>query len=164
MKLLTELITNLKFSSLALAVSFLTLSCANKPTPAKRIAERPEVFEALPERYKDLVSEGRITRGMSKEAVSLAWGSPTNEREGEREDRAFTEWIYMGSRAQPIQQTGFFFDPYWGGPWRPGFHPAFGGGWGGWGGNAFMWVPEERARVTFINSKVDSWMNGGRPR
>lgn len=67
----------------------------------------------------------------------------------------------MGSRAQPIQQTGFFIDPYWGGPWGPwgaGFHPGWGGGWGGWGGNAFMWVPEERARVTFVNNKVNSWI------
>lgn len=27
-----------------------------------------------------------------------------------------------------------FYDPFWGGPWGPGFGPYWGGPWGGWGG------------------------------
>lgn len=149
-----------RLSLTALFALYLT-NCATRPTPATRIAEQPELYESLSSEHKRLVSQGQIIQGMPKSAVSLAWGEASHQRTGERDGRAFTEWIYMGSRAQPIQQTGFFIDPYWGGPWGPwgaGFHPGWGGGWGGWGGNAFMWVPEERARVTFVNNKVNSWI------
>ena len=56
-------------------VALFAVSCAPK-TPSYRISQRPEAYERLSEKHKQLVSKGEIAEGMEKAAVALAWGSP----------------------------------------------------------------------------------------
>jgi len=129
------------------AFSLLLASCATN-TPAKRIARNPEMFENLPRKQKTLVEQGKIDRGMSPEAVFLAWGNPDRRIEGEKAGVPTMRWDYYG--LYPVHTTGFF------------------GGFG-WGSGCFYggpyysvapqitYLPERRATVVFRNRRVDSW-------
>ena len=94
-------------------------------TPRDRIAQRPEVYNALSPRDRDLVSRGEIREGMSRDAVYLAWGAPNQRGPGRHRGSSAETWVYFST-------TSGDHYPGWGG-WGYGYG-AFGYGGLGYGG------------------------------
>ncbi len=138
-----------------LLLSLVFSACAPS-TPQARIERYPEKFAALDKREQSLVSQGQIDRGMSGDAVMLAWGFPDQRFEGSIDSQITERWDYVTS--VPVHTTGFGGGPY-------GFvHGRYGprGRWGhpgvGFGlGPEIVYIPRRVASVWFINSRVDAW-------
>jgi hypothetical protein len=139
----------------AVMVGLLVASCAPS-TPQTRIQREPGKFEALSQTQRSLVEQGQISRGMSPDAVYLAWGPPSRVFQGSMNDQLTERWDYAGSR--PVYYSGFygsygrFYGPYRG----SGYYGAYGMGIG----PEVAYVPYRIASVWFINGKVDSWERG----
>ena len=137
-----------------LAAGSLFVSCAPS-TPLTRIRENPEVFARSPAAQKPLVERGEIARGMSKDAVALAWGPPSSLFEASREGIPAERWDYLGSR--PIHTTGFYGGIGYGrfGGYGRRYHPysAYGLGYA----PEVTYVPYRRATVWFERGRVQSW-------
>lgn len=121
-------------------------------TPQARIQQNPQKFEALSAKHQELVRQGQITRGMSTDAVYLAWGRPSASFQGSKGGKATERWDYAGSR--PVYSTSFYggygygyYSPY--GPYR---HPAYYGF-----GPEVAYIPYRIASVWFLDQRVDSW-------
>lgn len=125
-----------------LAVGLSLVSCGSVG-PAERIAQNPVLFQSLPAQQQVLVRQGLLCEGMSREAVLLAWGSPSAAPVlGQEGGRRYERWVYTSLR--PVMMPG------------GGYHA-----WGcygccdAWGRTAY--VPEERASVTFEEGRVTRW-------
>lgn len=140
-----------KFELLFPAIlSVVFVSCAPS-TPDVRISARPSIYQALPEKQKELVKQGKVEKGMSTDAVYLAWGRPSREYEGSDGSATTLRWDYAGTK--PVIDSSFY-----GGYGYPGY---------GWYGRypysrlgysqAINYVPYRRATVLFRNGKVSSW-------
>lgn len=128
-------------------------SCAPS-TPASRIAARPPMFERLPARHQDLVEQGKIDKGMSTDAVYIAWGNASRVYEGNEGGKPTLRWDYGGSA--PVYSNGYFGSYGWGGgrfgPY--GYYPY--GEQIGFG-TSIQYVPYRKATVLFENGRVASW-------
>jgi hypothetical protein len=139
----------------ALCAGLLLVSCVPS-TPQTRIQQSPDKFSALSSKQQGLVQQGQITRGMSPDAVYLAWGRPSGVFQGSKNGKNTERWDYAGSR--PVYTTGFYgaygYGPYgYNGPY--GHH-----GYSGWGmgiSPEVAYIPYRIASVWFVNSRVDSW-------
>ena len=100
---------------LAVASALVLASCE---TPQTRIAERPQVYNALSPRDQQLVSEGKIREGMSQDAVYLAWGAPNQRGPGRYRGSSTETWIYFSVSA------GDYYPP----PFAYGYGYGFGYG------------------------------------
>lgn len=134
----------------------LAASCA-PVTPDARISANLSRYEPLPAAHKRLVREGRIDKGMSPDAVFLAWGRADREYEGGTDGRPTLRWDYFGS--QPVYTGGgwsgyydYGYGPGWG---RYGRYPAYGYGFSV--GPQIDYIPYRRATVEFRNNRVVSW-------
>ena len=135
----------------AFVVVCLTAACVPS-TPQTRIQQDPRRFEALPAKHRSLVEQGKISRGMGKDAVYLAWGRPSGVFQGSKNGRATERWDYAGTR--PVYTTNFY-GAY--GPWY-GPHGCRRGYYGYYGfGPEIAYVPYRLASVWFIDERVDSW-------
>ncbi len=129
-------------------------SCAPS-TPEARIAKSPEKFAALGKADQELVARGRIARGMSPDAVELAWGPPSRRLEGSKDSNPTEHWIY--ARTRPV-----YFNSYFGG-YRYGYggYPPYGDfGYSGIAlglGPEVAYMPYQVASVRVIRQRVDSW-------
>tara|TARA_R110002096_G_scaffold44229_7_gene118958 strand:- start:2584 stop:3063 length:480 start_codon:yes stop_codon:yes gene_type:complete len=85
-------------------------SCATGPE--HRISQNPTQYANLSTRDKERVNRGQVTEGMSKDAVTLAWGRPDRVRKSSRNGKAAETWSYLGS--EPVQSTsvGYNIGPY----------------------------------------------------
>lgn len=133
----------------AVFVAVFAVSCAPQ-TPAYRISERPQVFERLSEKQKQLVIHGEIAKGMGMDAVALAWGSPSDEVEGLRDGKRMERWDYNGTK--PVV-THSFFGGYGYGAYGPYRYSGLGGGFG----PEVTYVPYRKSSVWFINGRVNEW-------
>lgn len=136
---------------LALVVAPLLLAASCAPSsPQARIARQPETFARLDAREKQLVERGELARGMTPEAVRLAWGEPSRRYDGEQDGKPTERWDYV--RSEPRTWDGFYFGPSFGdiGPYR---YRAFGLGVA----PGVSYEPVLHARVIFLNGRVDSW-------
>jgi len=133
---------------LVLLAALSAASCAPQ-TPQSRIGKDPARFAALRESEKPLVTQGRIDRGFSRDAVRIAWGEPVEVYAGSKDGKSLERWDYIGTR--PVQVTHF------GGGWHRG--------WGPYGcphdafdfGPEIAYVPYRYATVWFTDGRVDSW-------
>lgn len=133
----------------------LLVSCVPS-TPQTRIQQNPGKFSALSEKHRSLVEQGQIARGMSTDAVYLAWGDPSGVFQGSKEGKSSERWDYAGSR--PVYTTGFYgsygYGPYYG----HGHHGRYGYSGLGFGvGPEVAYVPYRVASVWFVNNRVDAW-------
>lgn len=134
---------------LAALLAALAVSSCVPSTPQARIAQNPQVFAALPKKQQSLVEQGQIDRGMSPDAVMLAWGHPARSFEGSKDSKRTEQWDYVGS--QPVY-TSTFYGGYAYGYGHHG-HPAYASGFG----PEVTYIPYRVASVWFVNSRVDSW-------
>lgn len=133
------------------AAAVLAIASCTSSTPASRIANNQAKFNALPESQKRLVEQGQLARGMSPDAVLLAWGTPESRTEGSAGGTPTMRWDYAGLK--PVYNTGIYGGYGW-------------GGYRGYGRRGYpyvgvtpqvSYVPERRASVQFRNYKVHSW-------
>ncbi|MCB1232548.1 MAG: hypothetical protein KDN19_20035 [Verrucomicrobiae bacterium] len=89
-----------------LASGILLSGCTTVTSPENRVANEPELFEALPEKHRELVRQGRVAEGMSKDAVYLAWGRPQETKESSRNGVTRQAWVYYGTESIPVQTVG----------------------------------------------------------
>jgi hypothetical protein len=133
----------------ALSIGLLFTSCAPS-TPQTRIQQQPQKFEALGPKHRQLVEKGLIDRGMSQDAVYLAWGAPSRTFQGSKNNRLTERWDYSGSR--PVYSNTFYgsYGRYYGPYRRYGYSGI------GWGPEV-AYIPYRIGSVWFIDNKVDSW-------
>ncbi|MDB6078198.1 MAG: hypothetical protein JWO82_1945 [Akkermansiaceae bacterium] len=142
---------------IALGGCALLLASCVPTTPQARIAQEPSLYHHLPARHQDLVSRGIIDKGMSPDAVYLAWGKASREYVGTSEKGKSTmRWDYAGSTPVYSDNIGGFYGGGYGY-----------GRYGGYGryypysafsyGTEVTYVPYRRATVVFENQRVVSW-------
>lgn len=138
--------------SLLVAAVCVSISCTAS-TPQTRIDKNPQLFQALTPAQQDLVSHGRIERGLPMDGVFLAWGRPDRAVEWDRSGSRLERWTYLGMRPVHSYSIGWGISPGW-------------GGWHGWdpyydsylfGGPSVEWVPYPVSRVDFRHGKVTDW-------
>ena len=135
----------------ALLAGLVFSSCVPS-TPQTRIAQNPQQFAALGKKEKSLVQQGQITRGMSPDAVMLAWGYPARRYEGFRDSKKTERWDYAGSR--PVYTSTYYGGYHYAhGPYGHRGYSSLGFGIG----PEIAYVPYRVASVWFINDHVDSW-------
>lgn len=134
---------------IAICAGLLFASCAPS-TPLARIQQQPQKFDSLSAKHKELVEQGQVDRGMSQDAVYLAWGAPSRVFQGSKDNRLTERWDYAGTR--PVY-TNTFYGSYgrYCGPYR-----RFGYSGIGWGPEV-AYIPYRIASVWFIDGRVDSW-------
>ena len=96
-------------------------------TPESRISKNPELYNSLPARQQQLVTQGQIAPGMSRNAVWLAWGGPGQKINGYARGNATETWVYYTTTTAYGYggYGGYGYGPYGYGPWG---YPGF---WGG---------------------------------
>ena len=137
-----------------LIIGVLLASCAPS-TPQGRIAKNPGKFAELSRKNQDLVQQGQIARGMTPDAVKLAWGPPAQRFEGSKNSKSTERWDYAGTT--PVYFTGYIGGYGYGydglGPYGSAGYNSFGPGLG----PEVAFVPYRIASVWFIDDRVDSW-------
>jgi len=100
-------------------------------TPEKRISQNPDLYHSLPARQQQLVAQGQIVPGMSRNAVWLAWGGPEQKVNGYARGNTTETWVYLTTTTYPYGY-GWGGPGYgWGGPGWGWGGPGWGWGWGG---------------------------------
>jgi hypothetical protein len=84
-----------KYGFLLLFSCWLLTGCATSSIAARQ-KERAASFAALSPEFKSLVSDGQIRRGMTEDAVYIAWGQPAQVLELEDASGLSVTWIYTG--------------------------------------------------------------------
>jgi len=138
----------------AISATILLVSCVPS-TPQGRIQQSPQMFHSLSAKDRALSERGQLARGMSPDAVYIAWGTPSNTFMGYYKGQASERWDYAASR--PVYSSTFFSSygyGYGGGYGRYGHHYS-GIGYGF--GPEISYVPTHVASVWFVNHRVDSW-------
>lgn len=122
--------------AILLAVLFLT-GCATTNTIDARKRERAAGYAALSPEVRALVDGGQIRKGMTEDAVYIAWGRPAQILQQEDPQGAATIWLYEGGWMQETR--------YWSGRRSPRLEHDY--------------FPRTyvRAEVVFVNGVVHSW-------
>lgn len=81
----------------ALLPGCIALLCACSPTPSDRIAKNMPAYQQLPQEYQVKVARGELAKGMSPEAVLLAWGQPEQTLVGRTKGKNTERWFYTRS-------------------------------------------------------------------
>lgn len=63
-------------------------------TPSDRIASNKAAYEQLPGEYQAKVARGELAKGMTPEAVLLAWGEPDQKLAGRMNGKNTERWLY----------------------------------------------------------------------
>ena len=135
----------------ALSVALLLVSCVPS-TPQSRIQREPGKFAALSEKHQSLVQQGQISRGMTPDAVYLAWGGPARIFQGSKNGNPTERWDYASTL--PVYTSTFYGGYGYGhGPYGRHHYPGYGYGFG----PEVAYIPYRIASVWFVNSRVDSW-------
>jgi len=108
-------------AALLAAIATGTLFLSSCSTVSSRIDAHHTSFDQLSPADRALVSQGKITGGMSQEAVYIAWGEPQQKAPGMVRNVATETWVYTATTAAYA-------------PYGPGWY----GGWGFSGRVAFV--------------------------
>jgi len=120
---------------LLLTAALLLAGCATS-TISSRKQERAAGYAALSPEFQALVSEGQIRRGMSEDAVYIAWGKPAQILHQEDQQGLATTWIYEGGWMEETR--------YW---YRNQRTPQ----------TDYQPRTYVRAEIIFVKGVVDSW-------
>jgi hypothetical protein len=128
--------------NLILVLALLALTgCATSSIESRR-RERSAGYATLAPEVKSLVDQGQIRRGMTQDAVYIAWGKPSQVLQQEDQRGAITTWLYHGSYLEETR--------YW--PYRARV-PA----------NDYDIRSYINAEVVFQNGAVSSWRTLPKP-
>jgi len=90
---------------LLLLAGLLLMSCATNGIESRK-KERAAGYAALSPEIKALVSDGQIRRGMSEDAVYIAWGKPAQILQVEDMNGLRVSWIYTGGW---LEETRYWY-------------------------------------------------------
>jgi hypothetical protein len=127
-------LTDVKFCFALLLAGLVVTGCATSTIDARK-RERAAAYASLPPEYKTLVNEGQIRRGMTEDAVYIAWGKPAQILHQEDQNGAATIWLYEGGWMEETR--------YWTCRWYPV--------------NDYQPRTYVRAEIVFVNHQVASW-------
>ena len=85
----------MKHGFLFLLGVWLLTGCATSSIESRR-RERADGFATLSPEFKSLVNDGQIRRGMTPDAVYIAWGKPAQILQREDQQGVVTVWLYQG--------------------------------------------------------------------
>lgn len=81
--------------------SMLLLTACMPAGPQGRISRNSGTYSLLSPEHRELVAAGKIAKGMSKDAVRLAWGSPSRVFEEDKAGVRGERWDYLLTRPVP---------------------------------------------------------------
>lgn len=148
---------SMKLVRSAVAGGALLMAACASSTPGSRVAQAPQLFEALSGTQKQAVMEGRVIEGMTPDAVYLAWGRPDRVTRGSENGAPYEWWRY--TELQPVYRSsvvagmgyGYGYGPYgYGG--RRYYHPGFVAV-----DTGPDYVPMTAAVVRFSRNRVTGW-------
>jgi len=140
-----------------LMVGLVASSCV-PITPQTRIQKHPALYAALSPNERNLVERGELAKGMSRDAVFLAWGAPAMSYEGYHQGKASMRWDYTGARA--VYSERFYGVYGYGGYGGYGYHGHYAHPYSAYAygfAPELAFVPYRRASVWFVNNRVDGW-------
>ena len=88
-----------------LLAGMLLMGCATNGVETRK-KERAAGYAALSPEFKTLVSDGQIRRGMSEDAVYIAWGKPAQILQVEDMNGLRVSWIYTGGW---LEETRYWY-------------------------------------------------------
>ena len=143
----------------SLTVGLVVCSCV-PATPQARIQQSPALYAALSPKEQQLVQQGTLAKGMSQNAVFLAWGPPAMRYEGFHNDHSAQRWDYTA--VSPVYTSTFFGGYSYGGHGHHGHHGPYGSPYHGYGYGIGLapevsYVPYHKSSVWFVNNRVDAW-------
>lgn len=124
-----------------LLIGLLLPGCATS-TIESRQRERAEGYAALSPEFKSLVTSGQIRRGMTPDAVYIAWGKPAQILQREDAQGAITIWLYHGGW---LEETRY---------WTYSSRTPI---------NDYQPRTYVSAEITFVNGVVASWQTLPKP-
>jgi hypothetical protein len=125
-------------------------SCSS--TVQTRIERNPGVFDSLTSSQQDAVQQGRITRGLPKGGVFIAWGGPNHVSRGQRDGKSFERWRYKGFDPVYVTNIGVHYGHGHG----HGYGYGYGSGYGY--GTDVYYRPYTAAVVDFDqHDRVANW-------
>lgn len=129
------------------------LTSCQTATPASRAAQTPGVLESLSAEDRDLVLKGTISEGMSRDAVTIAWGQPDGVSHGSMDGKRVETWRYTTLRSiyRPYYGLGLGYGYGYGRGYGRGFYP------GAMFGMGPDYVPVTSSVVRFRNNRVIAW-------
>jgi hypothetical protein len=98
-------------------------------TPESRISDHRDLYDSLPARQQQLVAQGQIAGGMSRNAVWLAWGAPEQRVNGYARGNTTENWVYYTTTTYPYGY-GYGYGGFGYGPYGYGYPGFWGGGVG----------------------------------
>lgn len=132
-------LNNVKFFCCVLFAALVLTGCATTgKTVEGRKKERAAGYAALSPEFKSLVDTGQIRKGMSEDAVYIAWGKPAQVLQQEDAQGRATTWLYEGGWLEETR--------YWTPEWRAARMQYY------YQPRAYV-----RAEIVFVDGKVESW-------
>jgi hypothetical protein len=122
-------------------VALTLVGCASSSIESRR-RERASAFATLPPETQALVNEGQVRRGMSPDAVYIAWGKPSQVLQQEDQRGLVLFWLYHGGWLEETR--------YW---THYGRAPV----------SDYQPRTYVSAEITFVNGVVDSWRTLPKP-
>jgi hypothetical protein len=98
--------------TLTLGIAAGTLILSGCETTQSRISQHPEIYQRLSARDQALVSHGQIRRGMTTDAVWLAWGTPDQTIPDNRDGRPTETWLYLRYETPPSYGGPYYYGPF----------------------------------------------------
>jgi hypothetical protein len=81
-------------------------------TTEARISKHPEMYQRLSATDQALVSNGQIRRGMTMDAVWLAWGNPEQKLPAGMRGDATETWVYLRYATPPSYGGPYYYGPF----------------------------------------------------
>jgi len=94
------------------AITAVTLVFSGCATTETRISQHPEIYQRLSTRDQALVSQGQIRKGMTMDAVWLAWGTPDEKIPDNIGDRPSETWLYLRYQTPPSYGGPYYYGPF----------------------------------------------------
>ncbi len=144
-------------SPIRLILPLLAAACATglsgcASTVQSRIAQNPQLYENLSATHKALVTRGKITEGMTRDAVHLAWGRPDSVKTSSSGGRVTETWLYTNFYPEYAGYHGYgwghFGYPYYGYGYHHGYYCP---------GPSVYYRSYVAGKVSFSGNRVTQW-------
>lgn len=99
-------------ATLALALVASAILFGACATTGGRISRNPQMFQSLSPTDQALVSQGQIRRGMTTDAVWLAWGTPDQKIPDDARGGPTETWMYLDYETPPSYGGPYYYGPF----------------------------------------------------